>query len=61
MTLFTIRQDFRAPSFGPTSQAEIYSEAMAQYRWADEIGLDKANPDHALSHNRSPPRPHSIG
>lgn len=42
MTLFTIRQDFRAPSFGPTSQAEIYSEAMAQYRWADEIGLDFA-------------------
>ncbi len=42
MTLFTIRQDFRAPSFGPTSQAEIYSEAMAQYRWADEIGFDFA-------------------
>ena len=42
MTLFTIRQDFRAPSFGPTTQAEIYSEAMAQYRWADEMGFDFA-------------------
>ena len=42
MTYLTMRHDFRAPAFGPTSQAEVYSEAMAMYRWADEAGFDFA-------------------
>ena len=42
MTYLTMRHDFRAPAFGPATQAEIYSEAMAQYRWADEQGFDFA-------------------
>ena len=42
MTYLTMRHDFRAPAFGPTSQAEVYAEAMAMYRWADEQGFDFA-------------------
>lgn len=42
MTYLTMRHDFRAPAFGPTSQAEVYAEAMAMYRWADEVGFDFA-------------------
>lgn len=37
--MFTLRQDFRAPAFGPTSAAEIYSEAFAMWEWADTNGF----------------------
>ncbi len=37
--MFTMRQDFRAPSFGPASSAEIYSEALAMWQWAESNGF----------------------
>jgi alkanesulfonate monooxygenase SsuD/methylene tetrahydromethanopterin reductase-like flavin-dependent oxidoreductase (luciferase family) len=40
MPLLTMRQDFRAPAFGPTSSAEIYAAAIEQMRWADEHGFN---------------------
>jgi alkanesulfonate monooxygenase SsuD/methylene tetrahydromethanopterin reductase-like flavin-dependent oxidoreductase (luciferase family) len=36
----TMRQDFRAPGFGPTSPPEIYAAALEMFRWADEKGFD---------------------
>lgn len=42
MPFLTMRHDFRAPSFGPTSTAEIYAAAMEQFRWADANGFDFA-------------------
>lgn len=33
--MFTLRQDFRAPAWGPASASEIYSEAFAMWEWAD--------------------------
>jgi len=38
--LLTMRQDFRAPSFGPASPTEIYSAALEMFRWADDKGFD---------------------
>jgi alkanesulfonate monooxygenase SsuD/methylene tetrahydromethanopterin reductase-like flavin-dependent oxidoreductase (luciferase family) len=40
MPLMTMRQDFRAPGFGPTSPPEIYAAALEMFRWADEKGFD---------------------
>ena len=40
MPLMTMRQDFRAPDFGPTSTSEIYSAALEMWRWADAQGFD---------------------
>jgi alkanesulfonate monooxygenase SsuD/methylene tetrahydromethanopterin reductase-like flavin-dependent oxidoreductase (luciferase family) len=37
--MLTLRQDFRAPAFGPTSAAAIYSEALAMWDWADAHGF----------------------
>ncbi len=37
--LLTMRQDFRAPAFGPASASEIYSEAFAMWRWAEQHGF----------------------
>jgi alkanesulfonate monooxygenase SsuD/methylene tetrahydromethanopterin reductase-like flavin-dependent oxidoreductase (luciferase family) len=42
VVLLTLRQDFRAPAFGPTSSQEIYSEALAMWEWADAHGWDLA-------------------
>lgn len=42
MPLLVMRHDFRAPSFGPASAAEIYSAALEQFRWADQHGWDFA-------------------
>ena len=42
MVMLTMRQDFRAPAFGPASSAEIYSEALAMWEWADQRGWDMA-------------------
>jgi alkanesulfonate monooxygenase SsuD/methylene tetrahydromethanopterin reductase-like flavin-dependent oxidoreductase (luciferase family) len=35
-----MRQDFRAPAFGPASTADIYRAALEQMRWADSHGFD---------------------
>jgi len=40
MVLLTMRQDFRAPAFGPASGPEIYSAALEMFRWADKQGFD---------------------
>lgn len=41
MTLFlTMRQDFRAPAFGPATSRDIYAAALEQFRWADAHGFD---------------------
>jgi alkanesulfonate monooxygenase SsuD/methylene tetrahydromethanopterin reductase-like flavin-dependent oxidoreductase (luciferase family) len=40
MALLTMRQDFRAPAFGPASTTEIYSTALEMFRWADTNGFD---------------------
>src|SRR3954470_6080770 len=38
--MLTMRQDFRAPGFGPTSASEIYTNALEMWRWADGRGFD---------------------
>jgi alkanesulfonate monooxygenase SsuD/methylene tetrahydromethanopterin reductase-like flavin-dependent oxidoreductase (luciferase family) len=35
-----MRQDFRAPAFGPSSTSEIYAAALEQFAWADRNGFD---------------------
>ena len=40
MPQICMRQDFRAPEFGPASQREIYAAALDQYVWADRNGFD---------------------
>jgi alkanesulfonate monooxygenase SsuD/methylene tetrahydromethanopterin reductase-like flavin-dependent oxidoreductase (luciferase family) len=35
MALLTMRHDFRAPAFGPTSTRDVYSAALEQMKWAD--------------------------
>jgi alkanesulfonate monooxygenase SsuD/methylene tetrahydromethanopterin reductase-like flavin-dependent oxidoreductase (luciferase family) len=40
MPQICMRQDFRAPSFGPASTREIYACALEQYAWADRNGFD---------------------
>ena len=40
MPQICMRQDFRAPSFGPASTREIYATALEQYAWADRNGFD---------------------
>jgi alkanesulfonate monooxygenase SsuD/methylene tetrahydromethanopterin reductase-like flavin-dependent oxidoreductase (luciferase family) len=40
MPLLTMRQDFRAPAFGPASTQEIYAAGLEQMRWADAHGFD---------------------
>jgi len=40
MPLMTMRQDFRAPAFGPASTRDIYGAALEQMRWADTHGFD---------------------
>src|SRR5262249_16648788 len=40
MPLLTMRQDFRAPTFGPASTPEIYAAGLEQMRWADAHGFD---------------------
>lgn len=49
--MFTMRQDFRAPAFGPTSAAEIYSEALAMWRWADDhaFAMNVVSEHHGVS------------
>lgn len=42
MAFLTMRQDFRAPEWGPASTAEIYATALEQFRWADSNGFDFA-------------------
>ncbi len=42
MVMLTMRQDFRAPAFGPASTAEIYSAAIEMWEWADAQGWDMA-------------------
>jgi alkanesulfonate monooxygenase SsuD/methylene tetrahydromethanopterin reductase-like flavin-dependent oxidoreductase (luciferase family) len=37
--MFTLRQDFRAPAFGPASSEEIYREAFAMWEWAEDQGF----------------------
>jgi alkanesulfonate monooxygenase SsuD/methylene tetrahydromethanopterin reductase-like flavin-dependent oxidoreductase (luciferase family) len=39
MAILTMRHDFRAPSFGPTSLGEIYDAAFEQFVWADAHGF----------------------
>ncbi len=39
MPFLTMRQDFRAPAFGPASAPEIYAAAMEQLAWADQRGF----------------------
>lgn len=38
--MLTMRQDFRAPGFGPASSSEIYSSALEMWRWAEAQGFD---------------------
>ncbi|HEY1739019.1 MAG TPA: LLM class flavin-dependent oxidoreductase [Acidimicrobiia bacterium] len=38
--MLTMRQDFRAPGFGPTSTSEIYSAALEMWRWSEAHGFD---------------------
>jgi alkanesulfonate monooxygenase SsuD/methylene tetrahydromethanopterin reductase-like flavin-dependent oxidoreductase (luciferase family) len=33
--MLTMRQDFRAPDFGPMSMSEIYTTALEMWQWAD--------------------------
>jgi alkanesulfonate monooxygenase SsuD/methylene tetrahydromethanopterin reductase-like flavin-dependent oxidoreductase (luciferase family) len=40
MPLMTMRQDFRAPAFGPASASEIYTAALEQFRWAEDHGFN---------------------
>src|SRR5215510_4681378 len=40
MPQICMRQDFRAPAFGPASTREIYAAALEQYAWADRNGFD---------------------
>jgi alkanesulfonate monooxygenase SsuD/methylene tetrahydromethanopterin reductase-like flavin-dependent oxidoreductase (luciferase family) len=40
MPLLTMRQDFRAPAFGPADAREIYAAALEQMKWADANGFD---------------------
>ena len=40
MPLMTMRQDFRAPAFGPASTRDIYKAALEQMQWADSHGFD---------------------
>ena len=40
MPLMTMRQDFRAPAFGPASTRDIYTAALEQMQWADSHGFD---------------------
>jgi alkanesulfonate monooxygenase SsuD/methylene tetrahydromethanopterin reductase-like flavin-dependent oxidoreductase (luciferase family) len=40
--MLTMRHDFRAPAFGPSTSAEIYAAALEQYKWADAHGWDLA-------------------
>jgi alkanesulfonate monooxygenase SsuD/methylene tetrahydromethanopterin reductase-like flavin-dependent oxidoreductase (luciferase family) len=40
MVMLTMRQDFRAPAFGPTSTRDLYAAALEQFRWADERAFD---------------------
>ena len=42
MPYLTMRHDFRMPIDGSSSQSEIYTAAMDQFRWADEHGFDFA-------------------
>ena len=35
MVMLTMRQDFRAPAFGPASAQEIYAAAFEMWEWAD--------------------------
>src|SRR3954454_12656653 len=42
MVMLTLRQDFRAPAFGPTSAQEMYAESLAMWEWADAHGWDLA-------------------
>src|SRR4051812_13182776 len=40
MPFICMRQDFRAPAFGPASTQDIYAAALDQYEWADKLGFD---------------------
>jgi alkanesulfonate monooxygenase SsuD/methylene tetrahydromethanopterin reductase-like flavin-dependent oxidoreductase (luciferase family) len=40
MVMLTMRQDFRAPAFGPTSTRDLYAAAIEQFKWADDNGFD---------------------
>ncbi|GIU88180.1 MAG TPA: LLM class flavin-dependent oxidoreductase [Candidatus Tectomicrobia bacterium] len=40
MPILTMRQDFRAPAFGPASTRDIYAAAIEQMRWAASQGFD---------------------
>ncbi len=40
MPFLTMRHDFRAPIDGSSTQADIYTAAMEQFRWADAHGFD---------------------
>ncbi len=42
MPMLVMRHDFRAPAFGPASTADIYTDALEQFRWADQQGWDFA-------------------
>ena len=42
MSFLTLRHDFRVPADGSSTQAEIYSAALEQFRWADAQGFDFA-------------------
>lgn len=42
MPFLTMRHDFRTPADGSATQAEIYTCAMDQFRWADAQGFDFA-------------------
>jgi alkanesulfonate monooxygenase SsuD/methylene tetrahydromethanopterin reductase-like flavin-dependent oxidoreductase (luciferase family) len=42
MTHLAMRHDFRMPRDGSSTQAEIYTAAMDQFRWADEQGFHLA-------------------
>lgn len=39
MPLLAMRQDFRAPAFGPASSRDIYDAALDQFVWADQHGF----------------------
>ena len=45
MPFLTMRHDFRAPADGSSTQADIYSAAMEQFRWADAHGGHCSNRD----------------
>jgi alkanesulfonate monooxygenase SsuD/methylene tetrahydromethanopterin reductase-like flavin-dependent oxidoreductase (luciferase family) len=48
--MFTLRQDFRAPAWGPSSASEIYSEAFAMWEWADahDFSMNVVSEHHAV-------------